>query len=105
MPSLPQDVLLAKLRGGLPEPTTFLTQDLHPCLVRIPRFGRARIYLWTITHVESNDRPLDEFKIQLILPGQARTTRGQLDTSNNVPTFLLGYSPDFGVFVAWETRL
>lgn len=105
MPSLPQHVLHAKLRAALPAGTTFTTEDVHPSRLNIPKFGPARIYLWTITHVESEERPLDEFKIQLILPGQSRQTRGELDTSDAVPTFLLGYSPDFGVFVGWETRL
>jgi len=104
MPALPQPVLKAKLAAALPARTTFRTGDeTRPALATIPDFGRARFYLWTVTHVESSDRPADEFKIQLILPGQARGDRGALDL-DAVPTFLLGYSPDFGVFVAWEAR-
>lgn len=104
MPALPQHVLKAKLTAALPAGTTFHTGDeTRPALVTIPDFGRARFYLWTVTHVESSDRPADEFKIQLILPGQARRERDSLDL-DSMPTFLLGYSPDFGVFVAWEAR-
>jgi len=105
MPALPQHVLKAKLAAALPTGTTFHTgEETRPALATIPDFGTARFYLWTVTHVESTDRPLDEFKIQLILPGQARGERGGL-VCDAVPTFLLGYSPDFGVFVAWEARL
>src|SRR5207247_1596003 len=61
MPSLPQNVLFAKLRAGLPGGTTFSGRlEVHPAVLNIPRFGPARVYLWTITHVESEDRPLDE---------------------------------------------
>lgn len=104
MPALPQHVLKAKLAAALPTGATFLTNDeTRPAVATVPDFGTARFYLWTVTHVESSDRPVGEFKIQLILPGQARGARGGLDL-NDVPTFLLGYSPDFGVFVAWEAR-
>lgn len=104
MPALPQHVLKAKLAAALPKGTMFLSDDeTRPALATIPDFGRARFYLWTVTHVESSDRPVDEFKIQLILPGQVRGERDVLDL-DAVPTFLLGYSPDFGVFVAWEAR-
>jgi putative restriction endonuclease len=104
MPALPQRVLKAKLAAALPAGTTFRTGDeTRPALATIPDYGTARFYLWTVTHVESSDRPADEFKIQLILPGQARGDRGDLEL-DVVPTFLLGYSPDFGVFVAWEAR-
>ncbi|WP_437487286.1 HNH endonuclease [Sorangium sp. So ce1014] len=79
-------------------------EETRPAIVTIPDFGRARFYLWTVTHVASSDRPPDEFKIQLILPGQARGDRGTLEC-DSPPTFLLGYSPDFGVFVAWEAAM
>lgn len=107
MPALPQHVLKAKLAAALPKGTAFLTGDeTRPAMATIPGFGTARFYLWTVTHVASSDRPADEFKIQLILPGQPRKKRGSLvyDAVDAVPTFLLGYSPDFGVFVAWEAR-
>ncbi len=107
MPEVPQSVLRAKLRAALPEGTTFTSRadEARPVTATIPGFGAVRIYLWTATHVESNDRPVDEFKIQLILPGQVRGERGELDLSGRRMTFLLGYSPDFGVFIGWEAHL
>lgn len=105
MPAIPEPVLHAKLRAALPAGSAFAHgTDVHPAEVTIPGIGNVRIYLWTITHVESDDRPPDEYKIQLILPGQARDDRGVLAVGD-MPTFLLGYSPDFGVFVGWEARL
>jgi putative restriction endonuclease len=105
MPGLPQQVLLSKLRAALPHRTRFENDDsTRPANLFIPRIGRARVYLWTVTTVESVDRAPDEYKIQLILPGQRPQERGELDLSDK-PTFLLGYSPDYGVFVGWEARL
>ena len=105
MPALPNSVLHAKLAAALPAATTFSdSQLIHPALAAVPGIGPVRIYLWTVTHVESEDRPQDEYKIQLILPGQGRSQRGRLDLADR-PTFLLGYSPDFGVFVGWEATM
>lgn len=105
MPSLPQPVLQRKLRAALPPGTVFVDEaTTRPADVAIPAIGETRIYLWTVTTVESDDRDPDEYKIQLILPGQQRGDRGQLELADK-PTFLLGYSPDFGVFVGWEARL
>jgi putative restriction endonuclease len=105
MPSLPQSVLHAKLQAALPAGTVFSNADsIHPAEAVVPGVGNVRIYLWTVTHVESEDRPQDEYKIQLILPGQGRNQRNRLNFLDR-PTFLLGYSPDFGVFVGWQASL
>ena len=60
-----------------------------------------------MTNIESRTgaRQPDEFKIQLILPGQHNGGRGSLDLTGAYTTALLGYSPDYGVFVAWEASL
>jgi len=79
-------------------------ESTHPAEAVVPNIGAVRLYLWTVTHVESQDRPEDEFKVQLIVPGQARSRQGRLTLSHRA-TFLLGYSPDYGVFVGWEARL
>ncbi len=49
-------------------------------------------------------RPAGEHKIQLILPGQKKGTKASLETQGAY-TVLLGYSAEFGVFVAWEAPL
>src|ERR1700719_4339451 len=91
MPALPPHVLHAKLRAALPAAKFQRRHDIHPAVLSIPDFGAARLYLWTITHVESADRPADEFKMQLIISGQSREERGALDVSGSTPTFLMGY--------------
>ncbi len=106
MPALPNRVIHAKLRAALPQGTRFASgpEDVHPAIVHIPGFGGVRIYLWTLTADRSTEgaRPPGEFKIQIILPDMG--ARGDIETAD-LPTSLLGYSPDFGAFVAWEARL
>ena len=53
-----------------------------PLLVDLqPRNLRLRVYLWNCTNPPGG-RALDEYKIQVILPGQQRGERGQLDYSD-----------------------
>lgn len=53
-----------------------------PLLVNLqPRKLRLRVYLWNCTN-PTGGRALDEYKIQVILPGQKRGERGQLDYSD-----------------------
>jgi putative restriction endonuclease len=61
--------------------------------------------LFTVTADRSaKGRPPGEHKIQLIVEGQRRGQAGKLHLGD-VHTVLLGFSPDFGVFVGWESRL
>lgn len=46
-----------------------------------PRSLRLRVYLWNCTNPPGG-RALDEYKVQVILPGQKRGERGQLDYSD-----------------------
>lgn len=107
MPSLPQNVLYAKLVAALPPKTKILSgvDEVRPLVAEIPGFGRVRLYLWTLTHIGQTEyRQPDEFKIELILPDQRRGAKAALDLSGRTFTVLLGYSPDYGVFGAWESR-
>ena len=53
-----------------------------PLLVDLrPRQLRLRVYLWNCTNPPGG-RALDEYKIQMIFPGQRRDQRGQLDYSD-----------------------
>lgn len=107
MPALVNRILRAKLAGALPAGSALQggPEDIHPALANVPGFGRARFYVWTVTADRSaQGRPAGEFKIQLILPGQARQARASLELEGPY-TVLLGYSPDYGVFVGWEARL
>jgi putative restriction endonuclease len=108
MPALAPQVLFGKLKAALPVGTTFETPAnvIHPAICTAPGFGRLRIYLFTVTPDRSTPgaRPPGEFKIQLIIEGQPRAARGSLDLSG-ATTALLGYSPDYGVFVGWQAHL
>lgn len=108
MPALTNASLFGRLRAALPRGSRFETAEnaIHPAIVLVPGFARVRAYLFTVTRDRSaaGARPAGEFKIQLIVDGQARGTRGSLE-SEGAYTVLLGYSPDFGVFVGWEARL
>lgn len=108
MPALTNASLFAKLRAALPPSAHFETppNQVHPAVAVIPGFGRTRFYLWTVTADRSapGARPPGEYKIQLIVEGQARNQRGNLDYEGAF-TVLMGYSPDFGIFVGWEARI
>lgn len=94
--------LLTAATGGKPEPSEWAPK---PVIMQVPKLGRVRAYLWTVTPDMSEDgRPWDEHKAQIILPFTKRKERQHL-TVDEIPTFLMGYSPLFGVFVFWEARL
>lgn len=108
MPALRNEALWSKLRAALPagaRPRT-TSPEVRPAVFKIPKLGTIRIYLWTVTEDRSRPgaRPPGEFKIQLIVHDQSRGGRSSLEL-DHVPTALLGYSPDFGVFVGWEAPL
>jgi putative restriction endonuclease len=119
MPSLASGALLARLKAGLSSETRFLgdASELHPLTIRHPRLGQWLIYLWTITPDRSaKGRPAGEYKIQLqfsvgsarahrIAGASGRSGRYSLKLASDQRTALLGYSPEFGVFVGWEARL
>lgn len=75
-----------------------------PLLVDLqPRNLRLRVYLWNCTNPPGG-RALDEYKVQVILPGQQRGKRGQLDYSNGrIPIIgaLVRYGEDFS-FAFWD---
>lgn len=71
---------------------------LHP----LPR--RIRVYLYNLTSPPGG-RTLGEHKIQLIVPGQDRGTRGNFDFSDGRLVFLAGYEYTHDVFVLWDAGL
>jgi putative restriction endonuclease len=99
MPHLP--ALFTRLRAALPHGFSFQSNDdeTHPALITVPKIGQVRVYLWTTTRSTGREMS-DEFKIQLTL-GKSRN----LNLSPPHMTLLLGFSPEFGTFVAWEASL
>jgi hypothetical protein len=64
-------------------------------------FLSLRIYMWTVTR-QYGGRPQDEYKMQVILPGQKAGERASVDFSGGRMPMLLGYSPDFECWVIWD---
>lgn len=78
-----------------------LVVDLLP-----PFAHKLRIYLYNCTNPPGG-RGLDEYKIQVILPGQKRGARGSLDFSDSRMPILMAYARIIdedtgGVFVMWD---
>ena len=66
-----------------------------------------KVYIYNCTNPPGG-RTLDEYKIQLILPGQGRGNRGYLDESDGTIILIVGFavydSCENGVWVIWETN-
>jgi len=106
MPALSDHRLRAVLLGALPG-ATVVTDLGHtkPIIVSFPNSGPFRIYLWTTTpDASAQGRPAGEHKAQIILPGTSRGSTQRLNLEA-MPTALLGYSPLFSVFTAWDASL
>lgn len=82
--------------------------DAVPLLIDLkPPFPlNLRVYLYNCTNPPGG-RALDEYKIQVILPGQERGQRGSLDFSDGRMPILAAYAcladeVKDGVFVLWD---
>jgi len=64
---------------------------------------KLRVYLFNCTNPPGG-RGLDEYKIQIILPGQSRGRRGKLDYSDGRLPILAAYVNEGtdGIFVLWD---
>ncbi len=71
---------------------------LHP----LPR--KCRFYIYNLTSPPGG-RTLGEHKIQLIVPGQKRGSKGNFDFSGGRLVFLAGYEQAEDVFVLWDAGL
>ncbi len=82
--------------------------DCAPLLVDLkpPYPLRLRVYLYNCTNPPGG-RALDEYKIQIILPGQSRGSRASLDFSDGRMPVLAAYvciadEVKDGVFIIWD---
>ncbi|MBA4147608.1 MAG: HNH endonuclease [Verrucomicrobia bacterium] len=106
MPALSDHRLRAVLLSALPG-ATVITDLGHtkPMILSLPNSEPFRIYLWTTTpDASAQGRPAGEHKAQIILPGTVRGSTQRLNLEG-MPTALLGYSPLFSVFTAWDASL
>jgi hypothetical protein len=65
---------------------------------------KLRIYIYNATYPPGG-RTMGEHKIQLIVPGQARSARGNFDSSGGRIPLLAGYRADLGIFMLWDADL
>ncbi|MGD9785942.1 MAG: HNH endonuclease [Hyphomicrobiaceae bacterium] len=103
MATLSSEKLTQLLRGALPDATQEPSPNSpKPTVLNIPDMGRVRVYLWTTTpDASAQGRPEGEHKIQIIIPGTVRNSRQVFD-HGDMPTFIMGYSPVYGVFAFWQ---
>ncbi|WP_198019826.1 HNH endonuclease [Hyphomonas sp. L-53-1-40] len=97
--------LLATLKSALPsamfEPSETAPKPVEFTLGDGPK---VRLYLWTTTpDASATGRPPDEYKIQIIIPGCGGGSPQHFDLAN-IPTFVCGFSPLFGIFTFWEVQ-
>ncbi|MDN5881319.1 MAG: HNH endonuclease [Nitrosospira sp.] len=105
MAQLSSTTLTKTLLAALPKATVLDDEESpKPIALRLPDIGKIRIYLWTTTPDHSqHGRPEGEYKSQVIIPSLPRSARQHFE-AGDIPTFLLGFSPAFGVFVLWQLK-
>lgn len=72
-----------------------------PFSVRLKGLGSFSLYAFTLT-APPGGRPTGEYKVQLIVPTQARGERGSLDFAPGAFTVIVGWSEVDEVFVLWD---
>lgn len=102
-----------------------VTEDLHGALVRalgrgvvkhsdlrkkplsidlaLPLPPRLRVYMYKLV-VGGAQRP-GEYKVVVRVPGQVQGQYGSFDHSGDRLALLIGYEPEFDVFVLWDASL
>lgn len=78
--------------------------DAVPLALVHATLGNLAVYCFTMTGPPGG-RPVGEYKIQLMVPEQARGTRGALHFSAGFYTLLIGWSPEERVFALWDAYL
>lgn len=97
------DIFLSALEGDVEDSSDVsevpLEADLSP-----PLPHKVRVYMYNVTNPPGG-RPTDEYKSQLIVPGQKRGDRGSFDRSDGRVVLLIGYSSESDVFILWDAGL
>jgi hypothetical protein len=72
--------------------------------LRSPLPPKLRVYIYNATYPPGG-RAMGEHKIQLIVPGQERSARGNFDSSGGRIPLLVGYRADIGIFMIWDAEI
>jgi hypothetical protein len=103
MPSLSKPVLANHVIAALgPELLSHGNTEAVPLTLDVRGLVPLAVYAFTVSDPPGG-REVDELKIQLIAPGQKKRERGNFEQPDEESyTVLLGYSPDYDVFVLWD---
>ena len=103
MPSLPKSVLADRVIAALgSELLSHGDPETVPFAMNVRGLVPLATYAFTISDPPGG-RDSAELKIQLIAPGQERGDRGDFEPPDDESyVVLLGYSPDYDVFVLWD---
>lgn len=88
--------------GDLVEAHSEIARKPLEITARYPLPKLTRVYLYNLTNPPGG-RTVGEYKIQIIVPGQARGTRGHFDHSAGFTVLLAGYDSEMEVFVFWDS--
>ena len=108
--NLPTSQLHMRFIRALAEHVSYISDtEQKPLLIDFEenRNIRLRAYIYNCTNPPGGRSP-DEFKCQLMVPGQQRGCRGQFDFGDGRTVLLVGYAqiPYFvegGVFIIWDS--
>jgi hypothetical protein len=103
MPSLPKSVLANRVIAALSsELLSHGDTEAVPLRLNVRGLVPLAVYAFTVSDPPGG-RDFDELKIQLIAPGQKKGERGNFEPPDDESyAILLGYSPDYEVFVLWD---
>lgn len=103
MPSLPKSVLADHVIAALgSELLSHGDTEAVPLMLNVRGLVPLAVYAFTVSDPPGG-RDFDELKIQLIAPGQKKGERGNFEPPDDESyVILLGYSPDYEVFVLWD---
>ncbi len=102
MPAIPKSTLHARiLAAANKEVEKYSSLDEIPFKIHLTSLGNLAFYMFTLTSPPGG-RPIGEYKIQLIAPGQQRGERGHLYLAPGLFTVIAGWSQDEDVFSFWD---
>jgi hypothetical protein len=73
-----------------------------PFKLQIKNIGSLAFYAFSLLESRTLTRPESEYRIQLVVPGQKRTEKGNFAFIANSFSILLGWSPENDVFILWD---
>src|SRR5262249_42808843 len=101
LPALTKAELHEKLVAALGTAATRTPFDEVPLLVAVPGLVPLAVWAFTITSPPGGRHPT-ESKIQIMIPGQARSARADFEGPPEHYKLLVGVHPSDDMFVLWD---